>query len=467
MGPSAARVQGWTPQNSTSQLLPLERRIGAYRLPWGWEDIPVRTPPESEADPDTLTRGASSTRIPVQCIDPPGSKQEFYKLEDLRGGNILESTIVKKPDCAVLLGSKHGKWKHRYLVSRDVLCASSSVFSNVEGTSVLNRTSPSSSTGGVKTQTRYWISLAIDCRSEDLKLIFRIIHFTTNEQDMDIKFDTLRKVARICKAFSWGRALQSWNHVWLQKYESKALFPGYEGWMEIADIIGTKKHVEKLVELLANECSEVSEEMVTRYTSDRRDRVSTQYWPDNQRARVFERRKRKIRHLYASLNFLDRTFRHGRTDGKACPSKTCLDLAYGSFLRSVEANGLRNFLDAGGSWGSSAGELETQMLKITFQTLGSVYITHSCAMGGFRDGFAACIRSQNLLNDNGRFCQVGSTSNGGFEFSAEAQILQAQGVRVSCGFIPISSEEERTVEICYYIIIFCTMGCLIAMAVAL
>ncbi|KAK6507775.1 hypothetical protein TWF481_006198 [Arthrobotrys musiformis] len=99
----------------------------------------------------------------------------------------------------------------------------------------------------------------------------------TDDSLFEVDFNTLKKLAKVCREFSWKAALRSWSHIWLQKHESKALLPGHENWLAISDAFGTTNLVDDLVELLGNECSVVTNGAVTRdgYSKP----VPTAHWP--------------------------------------------------------------------------------------------------------------------------------------------------------------------------------------------
>ncbi|KAK6342312.1 hypothetical protein TWF718_007715 [Orbilia javanica] len=290
----AAKVRETKPPNcpNTPDSLVLytpEHMEHSHRLPKDWANIPKGTPTHSEPDTDTsrsespVSKRLIPRSITVNCVDSSTNTQRKYKLDDIVEGDKTESILVEDWDCIILTGARHRSWKHLYGVSKDVLCASSPVFGNMKDALVKCYIPLSTDTGTIEYKSCYLISLVINDSWKDLELIFRIMHFTTFSHDLDIDFGTLRRVARICSAFSWQTALRSWSHLWLQKYEHKALLPEYEGWLEISNIFGTAKEVEKLVELLANECSEVQQDKVTRYASGRHYTVSTEHWPANLR----------------------------------------------------------------------------------------------------------------------------------------------------------------------------------------
>ncbi|KAK6352082.1 hypothetical protein TWF730_008913 [Orbilia blumenaviensis] len=394
--------------------LPKHSRPPSLDLPCSWEEIPFMTPSQSETD-DSSSVAETITSAPSEPSTPTtntNQNDDDYALNDTVFTESIEFT--KHHNCTIINENKSIGRISRYLVSEDVLCVSSSVLRLMFTVSA----APQRSTHQGKTQ-RGGNSpmggkiLRLEGHPDAIEIILGIIHFCPPSGLENITFGSLTRLASVVERYQWKDALQPWSNIWIKKFQKHALSPGYENWLYVAKVFCGDREVDRLVNRLADECGTCGINIL-RYNEDGTKTLPTELWPKELKYRILGLRERRLNHLNFCLTLLLAVFNYTSSLDPLdhlCSNKACLDLAYGSLLRSMS---VRNIPITPGysvgtsseddvvpkaakfKWNRSAAELEKELKELTVDTLDVVIPSHRCSLRDLKAGFAECMERHDL-----------------------------------------------------------------------
>ncbi|RVD83687.1 uncharacterized protein DFL_005466 [Arthrobotrys flagrans] len=219
-----------------------------------------------------------------------------------------------------------------------------------------------------------------------LDILFRVIHWKTEDLPQHLTFDALRKLAIACEKFGCGRVLNPWPLVWMEEYEEQAILPGFEDWMFIAQALDTRN----------SKAREISRQMILEVSSIskcgtylRRDvrgdgiaahtiKVEVNLIPPRILEHILQERTKAVDEVICLLRqFVSNitsassdSGSFGLTGKEFCRNETCSDIALGSLLRSLKALNLWPLLRSGTpqEWHGSVTTLVMQVETIRMTT---------------------------------------------------------------------------------------------------
>ncbi|KAF3210910.1 hypothetical protein TWF192_000063 [Orbilia oligospora] len=228
--------------------------------------------------------------------------------------------------------------------------------------------------------------------SNAMNIILRIIHFHSMDDVFNLTFEEVKKVAILCDRYKWHNVLRPFSRAWLQKYAKKALEPGFEDWLFVAKVFECDLWVEDLLLVLAEQCGKPSPR--GGFIHRKGVVVPTALWPRHHLAKIFARRQEKLDYLVELLNqFKEFVKFSAGPSGTTCESEVCLNLANGSFNRSVRQCGMGQLIEGMGEWEweGSVQELREEICDLQFQTLSWVLPGHIYRLRSIWQNFVARI----------------------------------------------------------------------------
>ncbi|KAF3190056.1 hypothetical protein TWF225_002552 [Orbilia oligospora] len=262
-----------------------------------------------------------------------------------------------------------------YLVSRHVLIRSSTIIKSLVSS---------------MSNDAHTVSLIGD--SNAMNIVLRIIHFHSMDDVFNLTFEEVKKVAILCDRYKWHNVLRPFTRAWLQKYARKALEPGFEDWLFVAKVFECDLWVEDLLLVLAEQCGKPSPR--GGFIHRKGVAVPTALWPRHHLAKILARRQEKLDYLVELLNQFKEFVKFSTgPSGTTCESEVCLNLANGSFNRSVRQCGMGQLIEGTGEWEweGSVQELREEICDLQFQTLSWVLPGHICWLQSIWKNFVARI----------------------------------------------------------------------------
>ncbi|KAK6530623.1 hypothetical protein TWF281_007463 [Arthrobotrys megalospora] len=223
-----------------------------------------------------------------------------------------------------------------------------------------------------------------------LDILFKVIHWQTEDLPQTLPFDSLRKLAIACDRYDCGKVLNPWPLVWMEEYESKATLPGFEDWIFIAQVLDTRntkaREISRNMVLEASSVSkcgkylrrDVREIAIAAHTTE----VELDFIPAGILEYVVRERRKAIDDIITMLrqfvgNMITTcadedvgSFGPDLTQADFCQSEACSDIALGSLIRSLKSLGLWPLLRPGTpqEWHGSVTTLVMQIEVIKMTT---------------------------------------------------------------------------------------------------
>ena len=151
-------------------------------------------------------------------------KRKLSDRADEQQPNSMRTTVDPEGDLVLLVEDKE------LLVSRNVLCLSSSVFRAMlrKGSPFLESTNKTTSSDGLR-QVRLE-----DDDFEILSIVANVIHVQHDKVPTEVPFGVLDTLAAVCDKYDLRKCLGLWLQKWSEPYLDKISNPGYERWLFIA-----------------------------------------------------------------------------------------------------------------------------------------------------------------------------------------------------------------------------------------
>ncbi|KAF3090215.1 hypothetical protein TWF102_009429 [Orbilia oligospora] len=267
------------------------------------------------------------------------------------------------------------RYSFSYLVSRHVLIRSSTIIKSLVSS---------------MPNDAHTVNLIGD--SNAMNIVLRIIHFHSMDDVFNLTLEEVKKVAILCDRYKWHNVLRPFTRAWLQKYARKALEPGFEDWLFVAKVFECDLWVEDLLLVLAEQCGKPSPR--GGFIHRKGVAVPTALWPRHHLAKILARRQEKLDYLVELLNQFKEFVKFSTgPSGTTCESEVCLNLANGSFNRSVRQCGMGQLIEGTGEWEweGSVQELREEICDLQFQTLSWVLPGHICWLQSIWENFVTRI----------------------------------------------------------------------------
>ncbi|KAF3297143.1 hypothetical protein TWF132_008501 [Orbilia oligospora] len=237
-------------------------------------------------------------------------------------------------------------------------------------------------------------SASESCGSEELSLPdSNNVEFALPEPILPIESEVVGKSAFLEEGGRKNVTMRiSSPWAWLQKYARKALEPGFEDWLFVAKVFECDLWVEDLLLVLAEQCGKPSPR--GGFIHRKGVAVPTALWPRHHLAKILARRQEKLDYLVELLNQFKEFVKFSTgPSGTTCESEVCLNLANGSFNRSVRQCGMGQLIEGTGEWEweGSVQELREEICDLQFQTLSWVLPGHICWLQSIWKNFVARI----------------------------------------------------------------------------
>ncbi|KAK6352084.1 hypothetical protein TWF730_008915 [Orbilia blumenaviensis] len=363
------------PESAACEYLPSQPIASGSETGTTWEEIPSRTPSQSEGSVDTTTINVLDIeRHELQQDDfkPPVAIPANSPISDQYPAIDNATIKLSESNCCKIIAYSHLVDDSRefiFFVSEDIISMSSSLLKGA-------MTRP----GGPNLYIE-----KIDMAA--FYTILRILHFDIQEHFLDIGFKNFVPIVVLCERFKLHRALRPWIHIWLEKYKNRALDPGFEDWLYISTALEPQPKLEVLVNLLSNECSSIGE--CGTYVLRRGREVPINNWPVVILRRILLLRDEKVKSLTHLLKILTMFFKNPSDYEEYCKIELCLNIAYGSLFRSIEKEGLYRLLEPGAEWHGSVEGLREKLNKIKIDSLNEVDCAHACSIQLIKENFMA------------------------------------------------------------------------------
>ncbi|KAK6519753.1 hypothetical protein TWF506_000052 [Arthrobotrys conoides] len=328
---------------------------------------PLATDSETEIETDF----ALALPGPVLPIESEVVEKSVFLKEN--GKNVVVVEIDDDADFAAIV--TEDSYSFSYLVSKHILIRSSTIIKSL-----------------VSSMPKDARTVNLTGDSNAMNIILRIIHFHSMDDVFYLTFEEVKQVAILCDRYKWHNVLRPFSRAWLQKYAKGALEPGFEDWLFVAKVFECDLWVEDLLLVLAEQCGEPSP--CGGFIDRRGVTIPTSLWPRHHLAKILARRQEKLDYLVELLKQFKEfvNFSTGPST-TTCESEVCLNLANGSFNRSVRQCGMSQLLEGTGGmeWPGSVQGLRGQICDLQFQTLSCALPGHICWLPGNWQDFIARI----------------------------------------------------------------------------